>query len=120
METGTTPATDLGVRRGGMVPELAGTSGRLAVEVDGKIIGDLVVEDGRVELGGDSAPAQGTIAFRSAEDLWKTLRGELNPVVAALQGRMTVQGDLALAIKVMLSVSAASPFAAGAGSAKGG
>ena len=61
-------------------------------------------------MGGDGAPTQGTVSFHSAEDLWKVLRGHLNPVVAALQGRLAFEGDFEFAVKVILAISAASPF----------
>jgi putative sterol carrier protein len=118
VETGETVSADLGARRGGMVRDLAGISGRVGVEVDGKPIGELVVDDGHVELAGETAPAEGAIAFRSAEDLWKVLRGELNPIVASLQGRMSIRGDLTFVARIILSIAAASPFAAA--KAKGG
>jgi putative sterol carrier protein len=114
-ETGDTASADLGARRGGRVPDLAGVDGRLAIEVDGKTVGELVVADGHVEFGGNGAPTQGVVGFRSAEDLWKVLRGQMNPIVASLQGRLTLQGDLALAVKIILCISAASPFAASTG-----
>jgi putative sterol carrier protein len=114
-QTGETAAAELGARSGGRVADLAGVSGRLSVEVDGKTVGELVVEDGHVELGGNGAPTQGVVAFKSAEDLWKVLRGQLNPVVASLQGRLTLQGDLAFAVKVILCIASASPFAAPTG-----
>jgi putative sterol carrier protein len=114
-QMGEAASADLGARGGGRVEDLAGVSGRLAVEVDGKTVGELVIDDGHVELGGNGAPTQGVVGFKSAEDLWKVLRGQLNPVVASLQGRLTVQGDLAFAVKVILCISAASPFTASKG-----
>ena len=115
VETEGTASAELGARSGGMVPELSGIVGRLAVEVDGKTVGELVVNHGHVELGGNGAPTQGSLCFRTAEDLWKVLRGQLNPIVASLQGRMFVQGDVAFAVKVILCISAASPFGASTG-----
>lgn len=100
-------------RRGGHVAELAGTDGRIGVEVDGKPVGELRVADGHVELVGESAPTQGVVAFASAEDFWKILRGELNPIVCALQGRLAIQGDLAFTIRVVLAIAAHSPFKTG-------
>jgi hypothetical protein len=94
----------------GSAPGLAGVRGRMRVDVDGKTVGVLVVDDGRVELTNDQGPTDAVFIFHTAQDLRQMVRGELNPVVGALQGRMRTEGNVALAIRVALGLRSGSPF----------
>jgi hypothetical protein len=94
----------------GHAPGLEGITGRLRIEVAGKLLGVLAVNDGDVDfvLGDGEA---GTVAYvRTREDLLYFLRGELNPVVAVLQGRLSIEGDQELASRIILGLQAGSPF----------
>ena len=42
--------------------------------------------------------------------LMALLSGELHPIVARLQGRLRVSGDVALALRILLGLQAASPW----------
>jgi hypothetical protein len=94
----------------GPAPGLAGVRGRLRVDVAGKTVGVLVVDDGRIELTNDQGPTDAVVVCDTAQDLRQMMRGELNPVVGGLQGRLRVEGNIALAIKVSLGLRAGSPF----------
>ena len=94
----------------GHAPGHEGITGRLRIEVGGKLFGVLAVNDGDVDfvLGDGEA---GTVAYvRTREDLVHFLRGELNPVVAVLQGRISVEGDQELASRIILGLQSGSPF----------
>jgi putative sterol carrier protein len=95
---------------GGTAPGLKGLHGRLRIDVGGKTIGVLTVDDGHVELINDQGPADAVATCATAEDLKHLVRGEVNPVVAGLQGRVQLQGDMQFAIKVVLGLRAGSPF----------
>jgi putative sterol carrier protein len=99
--------------------QLAGLHGRLKIDAGGKTVGVLQVQDGKVELSSDGASAEARIVCGAAEDVAKIVRGELNPVVAALQGRLSIHGDRIFAIKVVLGLAAAAKNAAGASAQKG-
>ncbi len=94
----------------GHAPGLEGTTGRLRIEVGGKLLGVLAVNDGDVDFALGDGEA-GTVAYvRTREDLALFLRGELNPVVAVLQGRIHVEGDQEFASRIILGLHSGSPF----------
>jgi putative sterol carrier protein len=97
--------------RGGAAPGLVGLRGRLRVEASGKPVGVLTVDDGRIELGNDGDPVDATAVCATADDLKHLVSGQLNPVVAGLQGRVNLKGNLLFGIKVVLGLRAGSPFA---------
>jgi len=79
----------------------------------------LEIHDGDVELRPGGGDANAAAICDSAETLAAIVRGELNPVVAALQDRLQLRGDLAFAVNVILGVQvaprrASAPPAAGA------
>ncbi len=90
------------------VPSLAGLSGRLRVDVAGHPALFLAIHDGSVS----SRPAAGAedadavLKCDSEETLASFRRGQLNPVVAMLQGLIRTEGDRALAIRVILGLQA--------------
>jgi len=92
-------------------PALAGISGRLRLNVGGKPLGVLVVDDGHLSLANDDGqPVDVTVECASRENLVTLLRGEINPVVAALRGFVRQRGDRAFGLKVVLGLRAGSPF----------
>jgi len=79
--------------------------------VNGRPVAIITVDDGAVTLTGGGGDAQAVLVCDSEEDAMAILRGELNPVVAALQGRLTVEGDITLAMKTLSGMRGA-PLAA--------
>jgi putative sterol carrier protein len=91
-------------------PALSGISGRMRLAVGGKSLGVLVIDDGHLTLTDDEQPADVTANCATRTDLIKLLRGEINPVVAALRGIVRQRGDRALGVKIVLGLRAGSPF----------
>jgi len=106
MEAGKDGLEAAGPRQMAM-PSLAGLSGRLRVDVAGQPACALEIHDGTVSVRpADAGDADAVLQFDSEETLASFRRGELNPVVAVLQGRMFPEGDGALAIKTILGLQA--------------
>ena len=80
------------------IPALAGVRGRIEF-VGPRGSAHMEIDDGRVTL----SPHDGTadVVMKSEEDgdLLRLMRGELNLVIAVLQGRVEPSGDLMLALK---------------------
>jgi putative sterol carrier protein len=91
------------------VTKLTGFSGRLVFQVEGKTVAILQVDEHRVELlgGGKGGEARAVGTCKSEDDVRKILNGELDAVVAALQGRLTFDGDMLFAMKVLRALRAA-------------
>ncbi len=92
-------------------PGLAGVTGRLRVEVVGKGAAILEVKDGQARFLPADGDAAATVVVDSEDNLRAFQYGRLNPVVAYLRGHLEIKGDLALAIKVILGLQVAHPFA---------
>jgi hypothetical protein len=103
------PAREEPIR--GHAPGLVGISGRVLVRTGGQALGVLKVDDGDVEFTPGEGPAEATLTVADRQDLALILRGQLNPLVAALQDRLEADGDLVLAVEVILGLEAGSPFA---------
>lgn len=99
-ETTTVPSE----RVSGYVQGLRGVSGTLRVDVQGKSVGALVVENGRAEFVPGSREGQASANFQDAADARALLRGEVHPVVASLQRRVEIEGDAALAARIILGM----------------
>jgi len=98
------------------VPLLAGRSGRMRVDVDGRSAGVIEVEQGHINVSDELGEVAVIAMVDDASDFLRMLRGELNPVVASIQGRLVFQGDIELGVEIILALHAAKPFAsAGAG-----
>jgi hypothetical protein len=89
---------------------LAGVKGRLLVRVGGTPLGVLHVDGSEVQFAPGDGKAEAAVAFKERVDLVHMLRGELNPVVALLQDRLSVGGDAALAARIILGLRAGSSF----------
>ena len=98
--TSTIPAS---AQLGSVVPELAGRSGLVGLEVGGQIVKVLRVEDGRVDLFPQTGqPLDAVFICRSEDDFWQICSGQLDSVVAGLRGRLAIRGrDLTLAVKLI-------------------
>jgi putative sterol carrier protein len=97
--------------RGVDLPVLAGISGTMRVDVKGQPAASVHVENGRIWMGKPDDPAQAVVVFEDRADFDRIASGELNAVVAALQGRLALQGDPELGMRVMAALNAARPFA---------
>jgi hypothetical protein len=88
------------------VPWLAGIEGRLRVDVAGKPATLLEIHDGAVSArpAAGAEPADAVVEVDGEQSAEAFRQGRLNPVVAALQGRLSLAGDHALAIKVILGL----------------
>jgi putative sterol carrier protein len=90
------------------VSSLAGLSARLRLDVGGQPARMLEIHDGTFS----SSPAAGAedadavLQCDSEETVAAFRRGELNPIVAMLQGRVHSEGDAALAIRVIRALQA--------------
>jgi putative sterol carrier protein len=95
--------------RRGRAPGLADLMGDLKLSVQDRPTGVLHVQHGQVsiESGGD---ATALLAVDSQDTLLHVLGGELHPFVANLQGRLRIEGDRALALRILLGLRAGSPW----------
>jgi putative sterol carrier protein len=93
------------------LPALAGLSGTLRIDVKDKPVGTVHVENGRVWAGSPADKADAVATVQERSDFEKLLAGELNPVVAAIQGRLVFQGNPELATRLVAALNAAKPFA---------
>jgi putative sterol carrier protein len=82
----------------------------MRLQVGGQTLGVLVIDDGHLSLTEDDRPVDVTSICATRDDLVQLLRGELNPVVAALRGKIRQRGDRAFGAKVILGLRAGSPF----------
>ncbi len=107
METGR-PAEQAAGPQPLSVTSLAGLSARLRLDICGQPARMLEINDGtsssRPAAGAEDADA--VLHCDSEETVAAFRRGELNPIVAALQGRLHVEGDAALAIRVVQELQA--------------
>jgi putative sterol carrier protein len=95
--------------RQGAAAGLERISGRLRLEVAGALAGVLHVENGAVEIAPDGdAPALCAVDTQST--LFGILGGEMHPFVAFLQGRLRIEGDRALALRILFGLQAGSPW----------
>lgn len=93
----------------GHAPGLEDIVGRLRLQVAGVDAGVLKVESGAVEIlpEGD---ASALMAVDSQATLLSVLGGDTHPFVAFLQGRLRLEGDRALALRIGFGLQAGSPW----------
>jgi len=92
---------------------LAGNEGRLLLKIGISPIATVTVGDCQVELTSQTpvSPApNGTAEFADPEALLDVMTCKLNPMVAALQGRLQISGNLFFATKTLLGLRVDSPF----------
>jgi hypothetical protein len=101
METGRQPQQGAGAPL--FVSSLAGLSARLRVDIGGQPARMLEIHDGTFSSRpvASAEDADAVLQCDSEETVAAFRRGELNPIVAMLQGRMHPRGDAALAIRVI-------------------
>jgi hypothetical protein len=87
------------------VPGLEGTNGKLRVEVEGKPPQAFAIHDGLIEpLQQADISADATIFVDDQTCVEELLAGRLNPIVAGLQNRLRVVGDLKLVARVIFEL----------------
>ena len=96
-----------------VVRALQNVSGSLRVDDSAGTLGVIHVERGRVWLGQGDGHADAVAVVADKADLERIVKGELNPVVAAIQGRVVLRGNPDLATRIILALNAAKPFGGG-------
>ena len=86
---------------------LEGVHGTLRFLVGKTPVATLTIDDGEARIEKDDRAADTLVLCTSEEDVHRLLRGELNPVVVALLGRLEIEGDVALGIQVLHSLRGA-------------
>jgi putative sterol carrier protein len=92
------------------VPTLKHVRGSLRVEVGERCLGVIQVQDGIVVLLGPDAPAEAVVTTSEEDALYLLLRGEMNAIVASIQGQLDLAGDAALAAKVIHAIQVDGTF----------
>ncbi len=88
---------------------LKGLSGSVRLMADGLQVGILNVADGAAKISPDGA-ADATLHADTLTTLIGLLGGEVQPVVARLQNRLRVDGDVGLVIRIFFGLRAGSPW----------
>jgi putative sterol carrier protein len=89
------------------VPSLEGWKGRLRVDERTTPIGTIQVDDGELTLLAETSNPDAVYVTDDRADMRRIVEGKLNPIVAAVQGRLGLRGDLEFAIRVILALNAA-------------
>ena len=92
------------------IPALAGLSCTMRVDVQDHTLGTIHVDHGRVWADETAGEADVVAIVDDQADFRRILAGELNPVVAAIQGRIAFRRNPELATRIILSLNAAKPF----------
>jgi putative sterol carrier protein len=96
------------IGRLGHVPRLRGTSATVRFDVIGAGSWHFAIEDGAVTITESSAPADCVLELEE-ETLRRIAHGQLKPLIAFMQGLMTVQGEPATALHVAELFAAMAP-----------
>ena len=91
-------------------PGLAGIVGRMRLMVGDQPLGVLAVDDGRVKLAPDGPPVDVTLVCKSRDLLINLLRGQLNPVIMALQAEGKLHGDRERGVKILYGLRGDNPL----------
>ncbi len=86
---------------------LEGVSGRVRVECGGEPLATIEVESGDVRLAPVSEAFEAVFVTCDRSDLERLLAGELNPVLASIQGRLAIHGNVEFAVRLFLALRAA-------------
>jgi hypothetical protein len=93
------------------LPSLSGLSGKMRVDVKDQPTATIHLDHGRVWAAGPEDKADAVAVVQERSDFELMLAGELNPVVAAIQGRLVLRGDPELGTRLIAALNAAKPFA---------
>ncbi|MCS6870287.1 MAG: SCP2 sterol-binding domain-containing protein [Anaerolineae bacterium] len=87
------------------IPEKArGDNGLIAFELGGEGGGNfwLQVSNGELNIGAGAPPAEADAVLRAeASDLMKIMGGELNPMMAFMSGKVKVERNMGIVMKLM-------------------
>ncbi|HKD48778.1 MAG TPA: SCP2 sterol-binding domain-containing protein [Rhizomicrobium sp.] len=95
--------------RRGRAEGLGDVTGDLRLQIEDDIVGILHVENGTASIQ-PNGDATALIRFDTPDTLLAVLGGGMNSFVAYLQGRLRLEGDRALAIRVLFGLRAGSPW----------
>jgi len=105
------PHTTKSTKAGGQsvrIQGLEGVSGKLQIDVQGSPSRVFEVRDGTAaEIGQTREPIDATVSCDNEADCLALLSGDLNPIVAALQGRVRTGRNSTFAAKVLLGLHSA-------------
>lgn len=107
-------ATELAVpadwtSRSGPASGLVDLTARIRLQVGEEPVGVLKIAGGAVAIGPDGEAA-GSVSADTLQTLVGLLGGEVHPIVARLQNRVLVDGDVPLILRVFLGLQAGSPW----------
>jgi hypothetical protein len=88
------------------IPALEHVRGSVRVDVGTEALGILRVEDGHVTLLPSAGHAEAVITTAGENDLQRLLHGEMNAIVATIQGNIDLEGDVALAARILYALQA--------------
>jgi hypothetical protein len=97
------------ISRSGPASGVADLAARVRLLIGEDPVGVLNVAGGAVSIAHDGA-SDGTMAADTLQTLVRLLAGETHPIVARLQNRVRVDGDVALIVRVFLGLQAGSPW----------
>ena len=100
-------------KRRGRAPGIAHQEGRVRLMIGDAPVGVLKVERGTVEILADG-DASAVVRAIDEASLVQLLGGDLHPVVARLQQRAVAEGDIGLALRILLGLRSGSPWSSGA------
>jgi hypothetical protein len=97
------------IARRGTAAGLWELNARVRLRVADADVGVLKVADGAAEIGPDGE-VDATVDADTLQTLVGLLGGEVHPIVARLQNRVQVEGDVARTVCVFLGLQAGSPW----------
>jgi hypothetical protein len=92
-------------------PGLSGLVARMRLVVGEDGVGVLEVDNGHATLGPDRGAVDVTLHCATRDILVRALKGQLNPVVAALRNEAGFRGNREFGIKIIYGLREGAPFA---------
>jgi len=92
----------------GYVPRLHGTTATVRFDIIGAGSWHTAIDDGSVTVTQSNAPADCVLELEE-ETLFRIANGQMKPLIAFMQGLMTIEGEPATALKVAGLFAAMAP-----------